>query len=157
VAVRFRHGNKNDKIFAGGGNFVTLHRSTKNSCIMKKFFILLLAVAAVSFVGCSEDNGTDDDVRNDLLENSFWIYQESTSSVLWMEAVEFQKDGKCVYVYMERTGSSITDQGEAVGSYSYIPPIVTCNVSMDGETATMKLTVDGDKMTDERGCVFEKQ
>lgn len=110
---------------------------------------------AISAVSCSDDK--DDNAQNELLEGTFWAYQETSGSSLWIEAIEFQSNGKCVYVYLEKIGSTTTDQGEAVGTYSYVPPTVTCKVSMDGETATMKLSVNGDKMTDERGVVFEKQ
>ena len=121
---------------------------------MKKIF-LFLAMIAISTVGCSDDN--EDNVQNELLEGTFWVHQEKSNGLLWIEAIEFQRDGKCVYVYLEKSGSTTTDQGEAVGTYSYVPPTVTCKVSMDGETATMQLSVNGDKMTDERGMVFEKQ
>lgn len=122
---------------------------------MKKIFFLFLAMIAISAVGCSDDN--DDNAQNELLEGTFWVYQETSGSSLWIEAIEFQSDDKCVYVYLEKFGSTTTDQGEAAGTYSYVPPTVTCKVSMDGETATMRLSVNGDKMTDERGVVFEKQ
>ncbi len=122
---------------------------------MKKIFFLFLTMIAISAVSCSDDK--DDNAQNELLEGTFWAYQETSGSSLWIEAIEFQSNGKCVYVYLEKIGSTTTDQGEAVGTYSYVPPTVTCKVSMDGETATMKLSVNGDKMTDERGVVFEKQ
>ena len=122
---------------------------------MKKIFFLFLAMIAISTVGCSDDN--EDNVQNELLEGTFWVHQEKSNGLLWIEAIEFQRDGKCVYVYLEKSGSTTTDQGEAVGMYNYVPPTVTCKVSMDGETATMQLSVNGDKMTDERGIVFEKQ
>lgn len=119
---------------------------------MKKLcYLLLAAVSAVLVSSCSDDKN---DNRNDLLEGTFWVYQESSDGLLWLEAVEFQPGGKCVYVYLEKSGSAITDQGEAVGNYTYNPPVVVCRVSMDGKSATMKLHIDGDKMTDERGQEF---
>lgn len=118
---------------------------------MNKFFYLLLAAVSTAFISCSDDKNNN---QNDLLEGTFWVYQESSEDLLWLEAVEFQSEGKCVYVYLEKRGSTITDQGEAVGNYTYNPPVVVCRVSMDGESATMKLHIDGDKMTDERGQEF---
>ena len=118
---------------------------------MNKFFYLLLAAVSTAFISCSDDKNNN---QNELLEGTFWVYQESSEDLLWLEAVEFQSGGKCVYVYLEKSGSAITDQGEAVGNYTYNPPVVVCRVSMDGESATMKLHIDGDKMTDERGQEF---
>ena len=118
---------------------------------MNKFFYLLLAAVSTAFISCSDDKNNN---QNELLEGTFWVCQESSEDLLWLEAVEFQSGGKCVYVYLEKSGSAITDQGEAVGNYTYNPPVVVCRVSMDGESATMKLHIDGDKMTDERGQEF---
>lgn len=119
---------------------------------MKKLFYLILATMAVSFafVSCSDD----DDNQNGLLEGTFWVYRETSPGLLWLEAIEFQEGGKCVYVYLEQSGSTVTDQGEAVGTYTYNPPIVVCRVSMNRESTTMKLQVNGNKMTDERGQEF---
>lgn len=126
---------------------------------MKKFLFLLLAIAGIAFVGCSDDD--ENNAQNKLLEGTRWVYQESESDYLWQETLEFKGGSKCVYSYLEKEGATITDQGEASGTYSYTPPVVTVKVSMDGETEVKDLTVDGDQMFDDQGTdrlyVFKKQ
>lgn len=117
---------------------------------MKKFLLLFAAIAAVTFVGCSDD----DENSNGELVGTTWTYQEKSSSILWVELLEFSSDSKVVYAYMEMTGSKVTDQGEAVGTYVYNPPVVTVTVSQDGQTETVKLTVSGKTMTTDEGQTF---
>ena len=112
---------------------------------MKRFLLLCVAVASIAFVGCSDD---DKETGSKELVGTKWVYEEGDLlSVFWQEDITFNSVNKFTYHYMELVNFQTTDEGEAVGSYTYNPPTITGKVSMDGVEVALRGEISGDNMT----------
>lgn len=102
---------------------------------MKKILLLLVAVAALSFVGCSDD---DEKVSNPL-SGTTWELTENGI----LASISFS-DTQCKYT-LKMVGSSSND-ATTIYDYTYDDPKVTL-YPLDDEIATLEGEISGSAMT----------
>lgn len=117
---------------------------------MKKFFLALAAIAAIAFVGCSDD----DDNKSDGLAGTSWTYTESYSLETITETLQFQSGGVVIWSG-KFTDSYGTENYSDIGSYIYEEPNVTIRIVIDEDYGTEVYTgnVEGNtlRLHDEDG------
>lgn len=139
------------RIFGGGGNFVTLPNLTNTINDMKKILLLFAAVGTLISAGCSDN---DEKTGSDELVGTTWAYTETDSDYSINETLVFKSASTCVYSLVEKeNGITVTDIS-TTGKYTYNPPIVKINISYEGQNATKELTVSGNTMSDASGYTF---
>ncbi len=127
---------------------------------MKNLLLLVAAIGCLAFTGCDKDN--NEIIGSGELVGSTWSYSEgSILGSYWQEEIEFISANKFSYSYFEANKGTITDEGKSTGSYTYIPPIITGTISMDGVKVSMRGEVDGKSMVvyinDEYYATYTKQ
>lgn len=102
---------------------------------MKRFLLLCMVIASVSFVGCSDD----DDKNSNPLSGTTW---EMTDSGI-LSSLSFSET-ECRYVL--KYASSSSNYKTAIYNYTYEAPKVTLQPLEDG-LAVMEGVISGSAMT----------
>ncbi len=100
---------------------------------MKKIFLALAAIAAIAFVGCSDDD--DNNNKSDGLAGTSWTYTESYSLETITETLQFQSGGVVIWSG-KVTDSYGTENYFDTGSYIYEEPNVTIRIVIDEDYGT---------------------
>ncbi|WP_295936714.1 hypothetical protein [uncultured Alistipes sp.] len=112
---------------------------------MKKLFFIF-TIAALSFATACSD---DDKKGSSELVGTKWIYEEGSllSSFFWQEDITFNSASSFTYHYMELSYLEVVDEGQAKGKYTYTPPTLTGNITMDGVKVNLRGEVSGKNMS----------
>ena len=110
--------------------------------VMRKYLLLIATVATLVLTGCSKDEG------NDALAGTTWNCTYTDGNYSSVEYLIFASASKCTYTMLEKQDGEVITDISANGTYSYNPPTLIVSVTYQGETATKKLTVSGNEMTD---------
>lgn len=119
----------------GGGEIVTLHHLTNTIYDMKKILLLLVAVATLSFVGCSDD----DEKTSNPLSGTTW---ERTEDGI-LGSLSFS-DTQCKFTL--KIASSSSNYATTIYDYTYNDPKVTL-YPLDDELAILEGEISGSAMT----------
>lgn len=104
---------------------------------MKKFLLAIVAIAALAFVGCDKEGGSDE------LAGTKWVstfYHGETSTI------EFQSGGKVSFTMQDEE-----DTYRFSGTYTYESPKVYITLQVGPYTAPIVGTILGNKMSTVEG------
>lgn len=122
---------------------------------MKKFFLALVAVATIAFVGCSKD---DDDNSGSSLAGTSWTVTASAPLETITETLQFKSGGVVVWSGQYKASGYETETYSDTGSYTYEAPVVTIRIVKDDKYGADVYTgkVEGKRLTlyDSDGDVY---
>lgn len=118
-----------------------------------KRVLLLLAMLPALVVGCSKDEETNDNP----LKDTKWVSEQVWSGgIRGTETLTFGDKN----VTIEAVSNDGSISNKVNGTYTYNPPTIVILVSSNGQSVTISMTVDGNKISYETNgttYIYNKQ